>query len=292
MFLVIILSQSLNTNFQATHPTFAGSTSLIMLSVGIQYMWRMSHTSAPNQKRLAKRLGILILVTSCLGFITIIPFAGYQIRFELYFISWVIAAIGPIFMKKTLENFPTKFEHLTERYSLFTLLLFGESVIAVATSIHVHELHWASLFFFILIVLLFSFYILTYDLGLNRKLENTAGIGLITVHYMIFIGLAFIAAPTELYIGNELSSSCYLTITFVGLVCFFVGIIGMLFYYHKGNFNVRLTVIKATIFALLWSLVSCFVVINVLIEMIWTVVLLTVWLFLWWKNVLGSSTYE
>lgn len=236
MFVVIILSQSLNANFAATHLTFAGSTSVLLLSIAGQYWLRSRSLTDPKQLAVARGLGMILLISGLLGAITIIPIGPYIVRSSIYVLAMVFANIAPMFMYRQLTIFPAMFEHLTERYSLFTLLLFGEAIIAVASVIDVHHFNWLAIPFFIIIVALFTIYFTTYQHGVDRH-RKTAGILLINSHYFIFVGLDLVTAVTEIYLQNELHGPLFAGLATLGLLCFLTGTAATAAGYPKGTGN-------------------------------------------------------
>ncbi|GEK29634.1 low temperature requirement protein A [Furfurilactobacillus siliginis] len=232
MFVVIILSQSLNANFAATHLTFAGSTSVLLLSIAGQYWLRSRSLTDPKQLAVSRGLGLILLVSGVVGALTIIPVGPYIVRASIYVLTMVFANIAPMFMYRQLTIFPAMFEHLTERYSLFTLLLFGEAIIAVASVIDVHHFNWLAIPFFIIIVALFTIYFTTYQHGIDRH-RKTAGILLINIHYFIFVGLDLVTAVTELYLQRELHGPLFAGLVTLGLMCFLTGTMAMAAGYSK-----------------------------------------------------------
>ncbi|MGV0168315.1 low temperature requirement protein A [Furfurilactobacillus sp. WILCCON 0119] len=230
MFMVIILSQSLNADFEATHLTFAGSTSILLISIGIQYWLQSRKLTDQKQLVVARGLYRLLFLSGLIGAATIVPWASYGVRVTVYVLSMVLANVGPIFLYRELTDFPAIFEHLTERYSLFTLLLFGEAVIAVASIVDVHDFNWLAIPFFLIIVALFMIYFVSYQGRVNRH-KKTAGITLINVHYFIFVGLDLVTAATELYLQHELIGWQFAGLVSLGLAGFLGGILVMVLTY-------------------------------------------------------------
>lgn len=239
MFVVIILSQSLNPNFESTHPTFAGSTSILLFSIALQYWLRARHLHDEKQLAVAKGLARTLFISGTLGALTIIPWAPYLIRVTVYVGSMVYANVSPAFLKRALTEFPALFEHLTERYSLFTLLLFGEAIIAVASVVNVHHFNWLAIPFFLTIVALFLGYFAMYQQGIDRH-QKTAGITLINVHYAIFVGLDLVTAAMELFLNGELIGWQFVGLVTLGLWGFGGGILTVLATYPKRGLRISL----------------------------------------------------
>lgn len=259
MFIVIVLSQSLTPNFASTQIAFPGATSLLLFSIAVQYLLRSRHLTDPRQLKVAYGLARILIITSVIGAITIIPWAPYSVREVVYILSMIYANIAPIFMKDRLTAFPAMFEHLTERYSLFTLLLFGEAIIAVTEVVDVHHFDWLSIPFFLIIVALFWVYFTIYQQGIDRH-KRTAGIALINIHYFVFVGLDLVAAIVTLYLKHELIGWQFALLMTIGLWFFLGGSAMMLstYGYRRANEHWRLLFGNATCSAMVAGAVIWF----------------------------------
>lgn len=154
-------------------------------------------------------------------------------------------------MKKSLEAFPTNFEHLTERYSLFTLLLFGEAVIAVANTIVYNKITISSILFFVLVVAMFLFYNAIYKSGIDRQ-KATAGLVLIHSHYFIFVGLGLSLVLYENYVDAEIQPLFFILCLALSLVCFLGGTIANMIVYTKKDHNYLPFISKSVIYFAAW----------------------------------------
>ncbi|EOH99344.1 hypothetical protein UAW_00494 [Enterococcus haemoperoxidus ATCC BAA-382] len=255
MFWVIILAQSINVDFEKTHFTFAGATSILFFSIALQYYLKMRSTEDSVVKKLCYQLAIMLCATGLIGFITILPWGAYSIRFSVYAISIFITAFFPIVMKKNLEDFPTNFGHLTERYSLFTLLLFGEAVIAVANTIVFNKISIGSVLFFLMVVVMFLFYNAVYKSGIERQKE-TAGLVLIHSHYFIFVGLGLSLVLYENYVEAQIKPLFFVLCLAASLACFLGGTIVNMIIYTKKEHNYLPFISKSVIYFAIWIIIS------------------------------------
>ncbi|TGA98259.1 low temperature requirement protein A [Sporolactobacillus shoreae] len=286
MFWVVILSQSLNEDFASTHFTFAGSTSVLFLSIAFQYYLQSRRANAPEGKKLTFHFSVLLAVISLVGFVTILPFSvPYSVRFAIYAASIFTVAFYPLFMKRTLTNFSTQFDHLTERYSLFTLLLFGEAVIAVAQTINSHHLRLESVFYFMIIALLFTIYIISYERGINRK-ARTAGLVLIHVHYFIFVGINLMTALLELFILKELGTTFFAILFDLSAFLFVYSVLALLVAYPRKNTWITIKEFSAvTGLSLVWVVLS-FLLRNSTVFFLGSLTLILMILALYWWRVI------
>ncbi|MBO0474013.1 low temperature requirement protein A [Enterococcus ureasiticus] len=255
MFWVIILAQSINVDFEKTHFTFAGATSILFFSIALQYYLKMRSTEDSVVKKLCSQLAIVLCASGVIGFITIVPWGAYSVRFSMYALAIFITAFFPIVMKKALEDFPTNFGHLTERYSLFTLLLFGEAVIAVANTIIFNEISIGSVLFFLLVVVMFLFYNAVYKSGIDRE-KATAGLVLIHSHYFIFVGLGVSIVLYENYVEGGIKPLFFTLCLAASLIFFLGGTIVNMIIYTKNKHNYLPFISKSVLYFVAWIVVS------------------------------------
>ncbi|WP_157800360.1 low temperature requirement protein A [Sporolactobacillus pectinivorans] len=290
MFWVVILSQSLNENFASTHFTFAGSTSVLLLSIAFQYYLQSRRADTPEHKKLALHFSVLLMIISLIGFVTILPVPTlYLLRFAVYTASIIAVAFYPLFMKQTLTDFSTQFDHLSERYSLFTLLLFGEAVIAIAQTINIHHLKIESVLYFVIIALLFTLYMITYELGINRR-ARTAGLVMIHLHYFIFVGINLITALLELFILHELNTTFFIVIFDISAVLFIYSMLALLSTYPKKNTHVTSKEFATiSLLNLVWIILSLLLKSNPLMFLGGLTLILIILAVYWWRVILQSA---
>lgn len=257
MFWVIVLAKSINNDFEKTHFTFAGATSILFFSIALQYYLKMRNTENPVIQKLCSQLIMVLCLSGLLGFITIVPLGDYSSRLILYIISIIITAFFPILMKKSLLNFPTNFGHLTERYSLFTLLLFGEAVIAVANTVIYSKIRIGSILFFLIIVTMFLFYNTVYKSGVNRQKE-TAGLVLIHSHYFVFVGLGLAVVLYEKYVNNEIQPLFFALSLAISHFFFLGGTLANMIVYTKKRHNYWSFISKNMVYFVAWIAISVF----------------------------------
>lgn len=287
MFWVIVLSQSINENFASTHVAFAGSTSVLFLSIAFQYYLQSKRLNRAEYRNLPRHFSILLTVIGLIGLVTILPFrAPYSLRFSIYAASIIVVAFYPLMMKRTLTAFSTRFDHLTERYSLFTLLLFGEAVIAIAQTVDIHHFHLESIFYFVIIALLFALYILNYERGINRR-AKTAGLVLIHLHFFIFVGINLMTALLELFISRELNTLFFTLVFDVSAILFVYSIAALLFAYPRENTHLTAReVIVISLMSAIWIILSFLTSGSVLIFLIALTLVLVVLIAYWWRVLL------
>ena len=99
--------------------------------------------------------------------------------------------------RKYLVKSPINTHHLLERFSLFTLILLGESVISILTVLQSASWTWQSMLFatltFLLIIAMWWQYFDNVEKKVNKTLE-TAGQTIIYGHLFIYLSMCMIAA--------------------------------------------------------------------------------------------------
>lgn len=279
MFWVMVLSQAISADFEATHYTFAGATAILFFSIAVQYYLKMKTTTDPVVKKLCQQLFQVLVFSGVLGAITIFPWGVYSIRFAIYALSILIAAFFPLLMRKTLQSFPTNFHHLTERYSLFTLLLFGEAIIAVTKTISFSKVSAGSIFFFLVILLFFLIYLTTYRSGIDKD-KSTAGLVLIHSHFFIFLGLEMSTVMYEFFVLNETKSLFFVAWIGVSLLCFLGGTLVNGFVYGRKPVKIGPFIQQSLLVFAIWFAISIMVRSNVAAFLVINLVFLLVILYL------------
>lgn len=237
MFLILLLSKSINNDFQETFTPFVLTTAIIFLSLFIQYIINY---------RLHSELGTLkLILTYTTGLLTAIVFSIISIylspiiNFWVYFIGIFLLAFLPGILYKTSQEKPVYFTHLTERLSLFIILLFGEGIVGMINTVENLNLNMNDILSFIVIISLFIIYTLHYKYSLTEELQNSTGFKTAYLHLFIIYSLDFIF----MIMNKSLSSEELLTTEIVGyVIAFLVFLLAILLdtHFHKNNENIVL----------------------------------------------------
>lgn len=232
MFFVAVLSQSIDTNLEKSFFTFAGGTMLLFASIGIQFFLQYLKSSNEAIRKLCKYICMSLLPAVLLGVISL--FFPTPLNYVVYLVAVLFAAFTPLAYGQVLTAVPTKFSHLSERYSLFMILLFGESIISMTQTIDPHHITLESFFFFLIIVLLFSFYMVMYTSGINHHL-NTNGLTMMHTHLFLFWSVGIMSALLDLYIHTPLDPLFFFSLFFFSLLAFILSVLSNLKAYHKAR---------------------------------------------------------
>src|SRR5699024_7040835 len=99
MYLIVILSKAINSDFQQTFRAFVLMSALVYLSIFIQYFINYKFTNAKVDMKLVKVYMIGLLLTIILSIISIM--LPSPINFRVYFIGIFIVAVFPLLFYKT-----------------------------------------------------------------------------------------------------------------------------------------------------------------------------------------------
>lgn len=81
------------------------------------------------------------------------------------------STVMPMFMTDVMRQVPVNFPHLLERISLFTILMFGEMILAIVPYFKPGQFHLTSLLLFLTVAALFVFYICEIDHAIEDKVS-------------------------------------------------------------------------------------------------------------------------
>lgn len=255
MFWILVLSQKIQENFEQTHELFAGVSSILFLSLAVQYFLKLRTNRDEASQKICQPFAIILLLCSILSFTTIFDWGSYFLRFTIYALSLIVAVAFPIINRKILSEYPSSFERMAKRYRFLLLFLFGEAVIAIAQVISSHPISVKSALFFVLIVLLFLIYTTVYKQGIDKE-KKTAGFILMYAHYFIIVGLEMSVILYGYYIENSLNPLFSVLLLSISLLCFFGGILSNLLVYGKKAYNYSALIIKNVAFFVIWIIVS------------------------------------
>src|SRR5699024_3837435 len=133
MYLIVILSKAINSDFQQTFLALVLISALVYLSIFIQYFINYKFTNAKVDMKDVKVYMIGLLLTIIFSIISIMLRSPINIR--VYFIGiFIVAVFSLLFYKSSYRN-PIFFNHLIERLSLLVILLFGEGLVLLIQNI-------------------------------------------------------------------------------------------------------------------------------------------------------------
>ncbi|MCD8915862.1 low temperature requirement protein A [Staphylococcus simulans] len=190
MFLILYLSKAINGHFQETFIPFAATTTVIFISIMIQYALSYKLIDHSIDSRFLKVYISGLALTVAFSIVGILLPKG--INFWVYFVGIVISAIYPALFARASKENPVIFQHLTERLSLFMILLFGEGIVQIVSNMHLSHFKILDIVYFLMIISLFVIYSFHYKGSLDQEKDEATGFLTIYLHLFIIYNANFI----------------------------------------------------------------------------------------------------
>jgi low temperature requirement protein LtrA len=203
MFFVLVMTSSLSVDFDTYYLSFLIGYIGLRAITAIQYLV-VRRLETGFRKEAAQYLGryfwIGIIISLCSLFF------DSWVRYVLLYFGIFIDIMVPVFGRRYLVKVPTNTAHLLERFGLFTIILFGESLISTLAVIQPTKGDWNSIGFavisFILIIAMWWQYFDNVEKKVDKSIQ-TAGQTIIYGHLFILMSLSMIAASIRLLLLHE-----------------------------------------------------------------------------------------
>ncbi|PJO42885.1 low temperature requirement protein A [Lysinibacillus xylanilyticus] len=147
------------------------------------------------------------------------------IRYLILYTGILVDILIPIIGRKRLVNVPTNTAHLFERFGLFTIILFGETLVSTLAVIQPKQGDWNSILFtivsFVLIISMWWQYFDNLEKKVNKSIK-TAGQMIIYGHLFILMSLSMIAASIRLLFMHEVNYYFILFFVFGSVLLYFL----------------------------------------------------------------------
>ena len=199
MFFVMLMTASFNLNFNETYLTF------LIGFIGIRFMTILQYHSVKRCIDTKADQKVILLLTNFFTLSLILSstslfFTGFTRYFVLFLGIFLDIAI-PLINHKKLTAAPVDVGHLAERLGLFTLICFGETVVALIAILNGQTMIVSTLFYvgiaFIVIVLLWKSYYDRLDLVIDKE-QTTNGQLLLYSNLFMLIAITLFAAALHL----------------------------------------------------------------------------------------------
>jgi len=223
MLAVVFWATFINADFDPNYQGYLLFYVLIRILLIMMY-WRATKyntASIPVAKKLSTGFSVgLVIVLSSLLFES-------PLRYFVMYTGIAIEILTPILSRKVLKSVPVKSHHLPERYGLLTIILLGESVIMLATSLN--ESQWTELTvgaaisgFFLLSAIWWLYFNLVEKHLIGQNLNT--GQHVIYGHLFIYSGLSAIAVFIGYSVKPELTLLSHIMLFLTGSVALFSGL--------------------------------------------------------------------
>lgn len=230
LFFVLIMTASLSVNFDQYYVPFLTGYVGLRAMTAIQYL-TVNKNEAADRKSTARYLGSRFWIGLVISALSL--FFDSWIRYVVLYAGITVDILLPLIGRKYLVKSPINTHHLIERFSLFTLILLGESVVSILAVLQSSQWTWQSILFalltFLLIIAMWWQYFDNVEKKVDKTIE-TAGQTIIYGHLFIYVSLSMIAASIQLLFLDQLN--------YTFMVCFIFGSVLLYFFstslvFHK-----------------------------------------------------------
>ena len=224
MLAVVFWTTFINADFDPYYHGYLFFYILIRLILIVMY-WATARSNSIAIP-IARRLSTGFLLGLTVASLSLLFEPTY--RYLVLYLGIGIEILTPLVSRKVLKAIPVKSHHLPERYGLLTIILFGESVIMLATSLSGEQLNVAMVTAAIAgFILMASLWWLYFDLMDNDVLGQELGTGqhIIYGHLFIYIGLSSIAVYISFAIVPGLHLKDHLLLCAFGISTLSVGLL-------------------------------------------------------------------
>ncbi|KRE41824.1 low temperature requirement protein A [Paenibacillus sp. Soil522] len=221
LFFVLIMTASLSVNFDQYYVSFFIGYVGLRAMTAIQYL-SVHKKEAAHRKITARYLGSRFWIGLVISSFSL--FFDSWIRYAVLYAGIVVDIFLPLIGRRFLVKTPINTHHLLERFSLFTLILLGESVISILAVLQSSEWTWQSILFaaitFLLIIAMWWQYFDNIEKKVNKTIM-TAGQTIIYGHLFIYLSMCMIAASIQLLFMEQLNDAFMLCFIFGSVLLYF-----------------------------------------------------------------------
>ncbi|KMT61933.1 low temperature requirement protein A [Paenilisteria newyorkensis] len=204
MFVLLMIS-SFNIHFDETYITFfIGYIGLRMITA-IQYLFAAKKEKAAR-RNVALFLGKYFWIGIFISSISL--FLDGEWRYIMLYAGIVLDILVPLIGRKGLRQVPIHTEHLLERFGLFTIILLGESIVAIISVLSTEVMDAGLIFYAACAIVLVLLIWWQYFDNLEKKLDKeqqTAGQLIIYGHLFLFLSLSTTAAGIKMLVLPDIS---------------------------------------------------------------------------------------
>lgn len=232
MFFLILMTASFDLEFSNTFYTFIIGYAGIRLVTVCQY-FIVSKKLSGDAKQISRLLGTIFLLGILLSLSSL--FFESPVRYSIMYAGILLDIILPLLLTRRLKKAPVDLPHLAERFGLFVIITFGESIVAITSLLvgHTKDLNVLgyTIISFGLIATLFMSYFHSFEHIIDQKKE-TNGQVLLYGHYFIIVSIMILAANIHLLFAGHLEKSILLLFSYGAVAVFFIAK-QVVFVYHQ-----------------------------------------------------------
>ena len=170
MFIMIFLSNSLYPSFEKTFIPFFFCVALLYTSIGLQYLLHTRNHLNHWDKRTCQAFATIAFIVAGLSYFSL--FLPASFHYIPAFLAVLIAGTGLIPFRKYLNQSPVNMMHLVERFSLLTIIIFGEVIVGLASIFTITDFSYIYIFQFLVLIFMFGIYWLVSEKFINHKQKS------------------------------------------------------------------------------------------------------------------------
>lgn len=223
----LFLAAFISTNFDATYPGFLLSYLVIRLTLVVMYLRAgfMDRAKSRITKAMALGFGLGLLVAAS-SYLFPSP-----VRYFVLYAGIAIEVATPVFLRAHISTVPVSEHHLPERFGLLTIILLGESVVALGAPMSENGVTAMSaaaavIGFVVLSACWWLYFDLTDERIVGRELGHAQRI--VYGHLPLYAGLAVLANFVRFALVPALNVVDHFMMGMLGAVLFF----GALWFIH------------------------------------------------------------
>ncbi|MEI7026349.1 low temperature requirement protein A [Paenibacillus sp. y28] len=259
LFFALIMTASLSVHFDANYMPFLCGYLGLRAMTAIQYL-SLYKKETGDKRRTARYFGtsfwIGLVISACSLFF------DSWVRYAVLYAGIVVDILLPLISRRILVKTPINTHHLLERFSLFALILLGESVVSILAVLQSDSWTWQSVLFaaitFILIIAMWWQYFDNLEKKVDKSIR-TAGQTIIYGHLFIYLSMSMLAASIQLLFLEQLDYFAGIYFMFGTLLLYFLST-SLVFNMYKH----RQHRLGFSHFALLLGTVGCFFALDLL----------------------------
>lgn len=221
LFFVLIMTASLSVDFDQHYVPFLVGYVGLRAMTAIQYL-TVHKNEEDDRKSTAWYLGSRFWIGIVISSLSL--FFDSWVRYAVLYAGITVDILLPLIGRKYLVKSPINTHHLLERFSLFTLILLGESVVSILAVLQSSHWTWQSILFalltFLLIIAMWWQYFDNVEKKVDKSIE-TAGQTIIYGHLFIYISLSMIAASIQLLFLEQLDYTFMVFFIFGSVLLYF-----------------------------------------------------------------------
>ena len=206
MFLLYFIGEGTQTDWQSYHLQYHIAWALILVNIGIQYLFELQNykTEMQNRKQIL-RMSVILFAEALIVAADIPVYIVTQTTW-LSLIAILFGMFSVLLFGQTKSGEFVDFPHLSERAMLYVVFTFGEMIIGISSyfegDFSLNSTYFA-LMAFLIVVGLFLSYGVFYDHIINRE-KKTNGLSYMLLHIFIIFALNNITNGLEFMREEEI----------------------------------------------------------------------------------------